>query len=170
VEYRTVFDITEAGYRAWLPLGFGLLFVAIGIRLVFFPNRMGDVFTGEKRLREQKPRFVRVFSWFFFAFSAAWTLTVFASTYGEYKSLISVVKSGHASVVEGVVSQFHPMPASGHDNERFCVGNNCFEYSDFEGTAAFNNTSSHGGPIREGLPVRVTFVGNAIVKLEVAKQ
>jgi hypothetical protein len=31
----------------------------------------------------------------------------------------------------------------------------------------FNNTSSHGGPIREGLPVRVSYVGNTILKLEI---
>lgn len=34
-------------------------------------------------------------------------------------------------------------------------------------TSAFNNTSSHGGPIREGLPVRVTYSRNAILKLEI---
>jgi len=53
--------------------------------------------------------------------------------------------------------------------ERFCVSGVCFAYSDFVITSGFNNTSSHGGPIREGLPVRVTYVGDMIVKLEVAR-
>jgi len=72
-------------------------------------------------------------------------------------------------VVEGTVSRFVPMPVTGHAMERFCVHDTCFEYSDFVITSGFNNTSSHGGPIREGLPVRVTFVGNKIVKLEITK-
>ena len=60
------------------------------------------------------------------------------------------------------------MPVSGHAMEHFCVRQACFEYSDFVITAGFNNTASYGGPIRDGLPVRVTYVGNAIAKLEVA--
>ena len=60
------------------------------------------------------------------------------------------------------------MPAGGHRGEHFCVADACFDYADFIVTAAFNNTSSHGGPINEGLPARVTYVGNAIVKLGLA--
>ena len=52
--------------------------------------------------------------------------------------------------------------------ERFCVSGTCFEYSDYVVTGGFNNTSSHGGPIRAGLPVRVSHVGDRIVKLEIA--
>jgi hypothetical protein len=43
-----------------------------------------------------------------------------------------------------------------------------FCYSDYEVTAGFNNSASHGGPIREGLPVRVSYIGNTIVRLEVS--
>ncbi len=32
---------------------------------------------------------------------------------------------------------------------------------------AFNNAASRGGPIREGLPVRISHIGNTILKLEV---
>jgi len=69
-----------------------------------------------------------------------------------------------------VVTRFKPMPPSGHAPEEFCVKDRCFQYSDFEVSPAFNTTSSHGGPIREGLPVRVTYVGNAIVRLEVGHE
>jgi hypothetical protein len=53
--------------------------------------------------------------------------------------------------------------------ESFCVSGVCFRYSDYVVTAGFNQTSSHGGPIRDGLPVRVTYIGNTIVKLEVVE-
>ncbi|WP_322021733.1 MULTISPECIES: hypothetical protein [unclassified Burkholderia] len=52
--------------------------------------------------------------------------------------------------------------------ERFCVGQVCFSYSDYVVTGGFNNTASHGGPIRAGLPVRGSYVDGLIVKLEVA--
>ena len=80
-----------------------------------------------------------------------------------------------AKVVTGVVRDFVPMPATGHADEQFCVQDACFHYSDYEVTGGFNNTSSHGGPIREGLPVRITYVeyprerGNKIVKLEIER-
>jgi len=93
----------------------------------------------------------------------------FSSTYRDYACLSKAIDSARVSVVEGVVNQFQPMPYTGHAMEHFCVNANCFAYSDYVITAGFNHTSSHGGPIREGLPVRVTFVGSTIVKLEVAR-
>ena len=76
---------------------------------------------------------------------------------------------GKAEIVEGAVSNFKP---GTHDRgsafESFCVKDKCFTYSDYEEQAGFNTMTINGGPIREGLPVRVTFVGNTIVKLEVA--
>jgi len=53
--------------------------------------------------------------------------------------------------------------------ESFTVGGRRFSYSDYEVTAGFNNTASHGGPIRAGLHVRVTYWGNLILRLEVAR-
>lgn len=78
-------------------------------------------------------------------------------------------------VIAGPVRDFVPMPATGHAMERFCVRTACFQYSDYVLTGGFNNTSSHGGPIKEGRSVRVTYLeypswpGNVIVKLEIEK-
>jgi hypothetical protein len=110
-----------------------------------------------------------VFTFFFLGFAIIWTATAFLGTYRDYSRLAEAVRDGRAEVVEGIVTNFKPMPSSGHAMERFCVGARCFEYSDFVISAGFNNTTSHGGPIREGLKVRVTFVNNDIAKLEVAK-
>jgi hypothetical protein len=74
------------------------------------------------------------------------------------------------SLVEGTVTNFHPMPKSGHDTERFTVEGVKFEYSDFDlSKGGFNNTASHGGPIREGLPVRIAYRDGRILKLEIGK-
>jgi hypothetical protein len=96
------------------------------------------------------------------------TLVSFGSSYAEYRRLSTALASGKVEVVEGRVEDFDPMPPGGHKMERFCVRDRCFEYSDFELTNGFNNTASHGGPVRPGLLVRVTHYYGTIVRLEVA--
>jgi hypothetical protein len=98
-----------------------------------------------------------------------WTVVTFAATYYDYISLREALEIGQVTVVEGIVTDFKPMPYEGHANERFCVQGNCFEYSDYGITAGFNNTSSHGGPIKNGLNVRVSFCDNEIARLEVRR-
>jgi energy-coupling factor transporter transmembrane protein EcfT len=75
---------------------------------------------------------------------------------------------GEYATVEGAVSNFHPMPYSGHENETFSVNGVRFSYSDYVVSPCFNNTASHGGPIREGLRVRIAYSGDCILRLEVA--
>jgi hypothetical protein len=73
-------------------------------------------------------------------------------------------------VVVGRVENFRPAPAEGHQDETFTVSGVAFAYSDYAITGGFNQTESHGGPIREGLSVRIHYLSpsNVIVKLEVA--
>jgi hypothetical protein len=87
--------------------------------------------------------------------------------FGEYLKLRSAYRHGQFSVVEGYVTNFRPMPYEGHQDECFSVQSETFCYSDYALTAGFNNSASHGGPVREGLPVRISYVGRTIVRLEV---
>jgi hypothetical protein len=75
---------------------------------------------------------------------------------------------GQYSVVEGAISDFHTMPYSGHQMETFVVKDVQFSYSDYVIVPCFNNSASHGGPIRQGLRVRVAYSGDCILRLEVA--
>lgn len=100
-------------------------------------------------------------------FACLWSGLVFTTTFSEYLGLRSAYRQGQFSVVEGYVTNFRPMPYEGHQDECFSVQSETFCYSDYGVTAGFNNSASHGGPIREGLPVRVSYRGNTIVRLEV---
>jgi hypothetical protein len=162
LDYQVVFDIADAGYKSWTFPAPGLILVAVGAGLVMFRKRLPGWWG-------KHPRASSAFSFFFLGFAVLWTIISFVGTYTEYASLSSAAASGRTKVVEGTVTSFKPMPASGHAMERFCVKDACFEYSDYVITAGFNNTASHGGPIKEGLPVRVTYVDNTIVRLEVLK-
>jgi hypothetical protein len=153
VEYTTVFDLAESGFKAWWFPAVGLVFIVIGILVVLGrANHLGG----------------RRFPFVFLGFAIIWTTVSGFWMYSEYRTLRNA-RDGTAQVVEGRISDFLPMAKSGHEMERFCVSGKCFEYSDFVVTSGFNNTSSHGGPIREGLLARVTYVGDAIVKLEIAQ-
>jgi hypothetical protein len=160
LNYKVVFDVTSAGYTTW---GFALVGIILAIvGAVQIRNREHLPMKGPRML-------VRVFPFVYFGFATLWTIVVVGSTLKEYLSLTSALRDGRVSIVEGVVSHFKPMPYTGHAMERFCVQDTCFAYSDFVVTSGFNNTSSHGGPIREGLRVRIAHVSGTIVRLEVAE-
>ena len=110
----------------------------------------------------------RVFAGLFLLFACFWTLLSLALTATDYFGLASDLRHGRCEVVEGIVEQFDPMPYEGHKDESFVVSGHRFEYSDYDITAGFNRSRSHGGPIRQGLRVRIQCKGNEIAKLEVA--
>jgi hypothetical protein len=87
------------------------------------------------------------------------------STYGLAEAE-SALKNGRFSVVEGRVNDFVPMPLNGHAYEQLTVHGVHFSYSDFEIHPCFNNTSSHGGPIRKDMWVRLSYEGNCILRIE----
>jgi hypothetical protein len=85
-----------------------------------------------------------------------------------YTRAKNTYETGQYSVMEGTVTDFHPMPYSGHQEESFAINGVRFSYSDYILIPCFNNTTSHGGPIHEGLRVRIAYSGNCILKLEIA--
>jgi hypothetical protein len=108
---------------------------------------------------------------FFLGFAVVWTVVASAGVLRTHFAAKSALSNGSAQVVEGVATNFHPEPAAGHDPERFTVNGVRFSYSYYVLGQGFNQSSSHGGPIREGLQVRIHYVdastGNNILKLEV---
>lgn len=110
--------------------------------------------------------------WFprvFVGFAVVWTSISFAATFADYRGAVSALRNNRAQVVEGTVTEFKPMAYAGHGMESFVVQGVKFEYSDFIITAGFNNTASHGGPIREGLPVKIWYSGGEIPRVDIKK-
>ena len=153
-----VFDLIAVGYRHGLYVLFGLVFVAVSVGLVILEYPPPPA--GKKG--------ARLFGWFFASFATILTAAFAISTYSEYAKLRDAMRRGETQFVEGPVEGFVPMPASGHAMERFEVHGKTFAYSDYVLSAGFNTTTSHGGPIRDGRRVRVGYIRDTIVRLEVA--
>ena len=159
-DFRVVYDVTRDGWSVFrFPSG-GLVFVLVGIALPYLMRR-GIL---------QSPAWMR--SWFpkvWLGFAVLCTLAAFVGVGSEFWSDYTALSTGHASYVEGPVENFVPMPVTGHAQERFDVKGVPFSYSDYVITPGFSNTTSHGGPIREGLHVRIGYSGNDILKLEIPR-
>lgn len=155
--FQTIFDVAREGYGAWWFPAIGLVFVFVGGLFVLNPTLaiLVGIWGRPKKL----------FSWVFLGFSVLWTAVTFGITYNEYRAATTALKEGRYSIAEGPLANF----VSGPKQESFAVGDRSFSYSDNIVTAGFRHTASHGGPIHEGLYVRVTYVGNLILRLEIAR-
>ena len=161
-----VFDVLDSGFRNWTFSAFGLIFVAVGIVILFFPNMMRA--TGIPYLNVQSG-FQTFFRYSFIGFAILWTSISFFATYSQHLRHKVLAEENRCRIVEGPVEHFVPMPYAGHAQESFSVDGVPFRYSDFIITDGFNNTSSHGGPINSDSYVRICYDPSegVILRLEI---
>ena len=157
--WRTVFDASNK------PLDWGFMFAGVPFLTVAIGMWL---FRQQPAMRR---RGGAVFPLFVGGFSLLWTILVSAWLITGYLAAQSALREGTAKVVEGPVENFHPMPFTAHDTERFDVGGVHFEYGDYGITPGFNNSSSHGGPVHADEYVRIHYIagpsGPVIVRLEI---
>jgi hypothetical protein len=148
--YQTLFDVAQGGYAAWWFPAFGLVFVAAGGALVKWRSR------ASYRIG--------------LALAALWTITAFVVTYRDYRSAVSKLQNGEYAVVEGPVTGYEALPGKGWGQkaETFLVDGQRFKYHGAVVSAGFHRMASQGGPIRDGLQVRITYSGPDILRLEAA--
>lgn len=155
-EYVTVYQISKESTDWSFALAGGIPLV-VGIVLIL----------GKRRFGWKEP------SWFLpiFAcgFGLLWLFTAGLSEVRGDSWALNAFKNGYYQLVEGNVTDFHPMPYEGHQEECFSVQDKRFCYSDYVIAPGFRNTASHGGPIRSGLPVRIAYSGGAILRLQIPR-
>ena len=157
--YMTVFDITRSGYRQWSFAAFGLIFVAIGLLMPTF-IRLG-------LLRRSPTWMQKWFRPFFLGFAILWTSGAFAGTFIQYRRAVDALQNGETKVVEGRVANYWQVP---NKSESFDVQGVRFQYSDGIIIPGFNHMASLGGPIREGLPVKIWYWHGEILRLQIKKE
>jgi hypothetical protein len=97
VEYETVFDVTQGGFRQWSFSAFGLIFIVVGLAAPTL-IRLGVI-------RRPSPWMEKWFPRLFLGFALIWTLTSFISTYSDYRGAIDAMHTNRAKVVEGIVTK-----------------------------------------------------------------
>jgi hypothetical protein len=152
--YRVVFDVTQDPNANltrtiwWIALSL----MALGILLLAFRRRL------------PQPPIIIPALLAFLGLIGTIVLTV-----RRHSDLAEALRSGRCQVTEGIVTEFHPMPAGGHAFESFSVSGKHFQYSDWIITPGLHQSSTYGGPIREGMRVRIHHLDNDIAKVESAE-
>ncbi|MEA2641855.1 MAG: hypothetical protein QOF51_3249, partial [Chloroflexota bacterium] len=98
-----------------------------------------------------------------------WTTTVLLGTLIPYAIAHGTCALGQCVVVQGPVEQFRELPAQGptQKSESFVVSGVRFEYSEYQMQPGFRHMASLGGPIHQGLPVRIAHANGQILRLAV---
>lgn len=152
--YVTVFDISTEPFEWWWP-AIGLVIFAIGIVFIKFVSRWPS----------QKN--AKIIGWVMVVFGTIFAILVYNSVRSMWAEWRGAYDRGSYFIVEGVVQDFKPMPYEGHQDECFRVKSQQFCYSDYISQPGFHQSASHGGPIREGLPVRIAYYEGQILRLDV---
>jgi hypothetical protein len=151
-----------------LGLASGLVFRAVGRWLAPEATRVGSIVAPAKRAEFRTALRLAL------GLATVGALAVGVLTASRYAEAQYILRSGRAGLVEGLVQEFHPMPRTGHDSEHFTVRGVRFQYP--QNGMGFSQTAAEGGPIREGLHVRIHYVptsgceelcGATILRLEV---
>jgi hypothetical protein len=77
--------------------------------------------------------------------------------------------SGPDQTVEGRVEHFLARQSGDVNFEQFTVNGVLLGYGSLGLPKCFHRPAANGGPIRTGLPVRITYNGSCIVKVEIPK-
>jgi len=155
--YRVVFDVSQDPHPDVTRTGWwiALSLLALGILLLAFRRRLPSL-----------PIIIPALL-AFFGLVGSVVLTV--RDVRRHSDLAEACRSRRCQVAEGIVTEFHPMPVGGHGLESFSVAGKHFHYSDWIITAGLHQSSTYGGPIHNGMRVRIYHLENDIAKVETAE-
>lgn len=167
MDYVLHFDAARGNLLGWISPFLSLILTLVFARNYFRPKSSDAPAGSIQRWLEMRLPF------WLFAASLLFTASLFVSTVMTGNRVAHASRSAKCTMVEGVVTDFEPMPFGGHKSERFTVNGVPFAFSDFVDTGGFNQTHSHGGPIQPGSQARICYLpkgrdNNLIVRLELA--
>jgi len=156
MNYKIIFDLGGYGYKFYPPFSFSIIYIqAVLVLAFFFFNR--NLFP---KLRKQ----ISIVVWG----GAIVMLIIFLFLSIDYLYLRLNYAMGNYKVVEGKITEFNSALQNPKNEEAFTIGHQYrFRYSESDLTPGFNLTKHQGNPLYEGAYVRVTYIDDVIVKLEI---
>jgi len=162
MNYSVVYDSTRTNLWWWLTWSpatvLGLLFIWLILRgLRSLPHR------------PTKQRLLLLLLLVLVCAGGVWRLG-----FCYYVSRHFYLYYGPYTTIEGVVKNYRVFRTTSSIGEQFEVNGIRFGYIDSFQWKCFHKAAANGGPIHEGLPVRISYAtrqyGTCIVKLEVAEE
>ena len=148
--YQTIFELGYSSFP-WASVARPVVFVAIELLLAWL---------------FRKKMFYFIFGGFVASMASIMLLTSMVVLVPHFVECHSAYVSGKSIVVDGVVENFHPAPAIGPAAESFTVRGILFSYNKLDYSPCFHNAPLRGGPIRDGLHVRIHYNDECIQRVE----
>jgi hypothetical protein len=156
--YVVLYDVLRDGRYDWESFVIGPFLLLIGILTLYL--RRNSV----SRIQLQLGLVVLFVS---ALFVTPLSVLAFRNTFLELRRQRELVRSGSFDQVEGVVERYRPRSSEGFPGGSFCVGARCFSYSNGDMSPNLWLREQNTGAIANGAEVRVSYVGDRIVRLEV---
>lgn len=155
-----MFTVSRQGYVAWRDAGIPAA-IAMFALVVALATRVPST-APELRTFRQYHVITRLVA--IVAFIA--TLIVLGSTWSDYRVLRDAEARGTYRVTSGEIERLVPEGSGGHPPESFDVGGVHFTYASNDVTSAYHRTVPEGGPLRNGMSVRIFDVSGRIVRID----
>ena len=114
------------------------------------------------------PKFgTKLINWYIVGFAVLWTSIATLFAWNETFGVIRALDLGAYQRVEGPLTHFYQTAWKGHASELFSVGSIRFHHFDYDARSTFSNKIIDPGCLREGIPVRISYRGDQVLKLEI---
>jgi hypothetical protein len=144
-----VFDVTTAGFRAWLPISIGLSIFVLSL-VIGIVQRSGS------------PQ-----RWFPAAFAAVCTITIAAITSSAHIANVRAAGDHSWEVTTGYISSLEAVPPNRTGHASFMVAGRRFVFSNADLRSDFTETIRRNAGLVNGSFVRIYHRHGSILRVEV---
>ena len=160
--WTTIFDVHDNPWRYLPVLMFGLLLLFFAIKAVRDEAPKGR--------KDSPPIGTKILHRYAIAFAMLWIGLVGFSAWTSTVSAIWALNSASYQRVEGPVTRLYQTGWKGKVSDLFSIGSIRFSYYDYDARSTDDNRVTDPGCIVEGVPVRIAYKGNRVLKLEIGSR
>lgn len=152
MRWLTVFTLDTSGFEVFLP---PIAVIAVAVFIAALAFRSSAKLRGNDDINRRQRHAARGFAMLAVLFCGiAAYLTV---GYVEFAHRL------HDKAYWTIEGQVHGL-SSERKREKFTVNGVPFIYGDYDLTPCFHNAATHGGPMRDGLHVRITYLRDPVLE------